>query len=268
MWQCSGCEIDSPDCVGKECVMRNQLGGYFDERVRKQHESLLNHDEKNELIEVTTLFCDQEELKYTLKEFIVGTPMKMSNVIRFSGIHQIYNESVAQHCHQVAMLCWLLARIEKLFKKEIDLGRLLTNAIFHDMEEVLGSDLNHHFKKFNAEFKELYEKVSYEYTKSNFYDKLFFRDELSDKICGYKNDTIEGKILAIADMLQLVGKSIIEIDSGNIEFFNPFLTGYKYLKQDKFKEINGLSFVFPYLNEKLEEWKKRFGEKIIERTGH
>jgi len=207
---------------------------------------------------------NENEIAETIIEFLTGVPIKMNNVVRFTGINQLYPENISQHGHQVAMLCWLLARIEKEFGKEVDLGKLLTNAIFHDMEEVLGADLNHHFKNFNKEFKEFYEEVSYEFTFKNFYSMLFFKDELSDKKCVFKDkETLEGKILAVSDMLQLVGKSIVEIDSGNIGLLGPFWTGYKFLLKEEFKEVKGVSIIYPFLDAKINEWKKRYTAKIV-----
>jgi 5'-deoxynucleotidase YfbR-like HD superfamily hydrolase len=207
---------------------------------------------------------ENEIIKNTMIEFITGTPVKMINVIRFTGMHQLFPESISQHCHQVAMVCWVLAQIEMQNNHPVNLSKLLTNAIFHDIEEVLGSDLNHHFKNFDKEFKKLYEKVSFKYNQEHFYKKMFFKEELSDEVCKYKDpESIEGIILTIADMLQLVGKSIIEIDTGNIEFIHPFWTGYNYLNKEKFLKIEGLKIIFSFFDEKVQEWEIRFGEERV-----
>lgn len=40
-WQCKGCILDAPDCIGKGCFMRVELGGYQSKQVEIEHKYLL-----------------------------------------------------------------------------------------------------------------------------------------------------------------------------------------------------------------------------------
>ena len=142
---------------------------------------------------------------------------QMKNINRWGLMYNTRSENLSEHSMECAVLSHALALIgNQYFEKNYDANRLLSAALFHDMNEVLTGDLPTPIKYYNTSIKESYkeiERISQE-------KMLSLLDPNMRK--EYENLLIltdeENRVLKGADKLCAYIKCLQELERGNREF--------------------------------------------------
>lgn len=118
------------------------------------------------------------------------------------------NQSVAEHLNRVSVIAYALGSLAKEAGESVDMGKILSMAIFHDFAEARTSDLNYVHQKYATVDEE---KAVHEFTAS-----LPFGKEIEGLLHAYEiRDTLEAKIVKDADNLEFILSLKEQSDSGN-----------------------------------------------------
>lgn len=154
-----------------------------------------------------------------LRQILIGEPVNLRYIKRFSVCPRVHEESVAEHSYYVAFFSMMLA--EDLMKNtgiKIDLGKLLSRALIHDIDEVFSGDFIRMFKHNNVEVEESINRTS-QHLMEGFTSKYPAGQNLLKYWKEGKADDIEGKLLAFADFLSVLSYVWQEIMAGNVIMF-------------------------------------------------
>lgn len=160
-----------------------------------------------------------------LTELLAGDTRQMSSVIRYSSIPHGRGENVAEHSFYVAFYCLLIARDLLAQGFKIDMERLLTCAIIHDLDEAVTGDIIRTVKYSSPELKHLLERIAIVYARHTLAKLESGAEKLFDYWKTAKDPlTTEGQILQLCDMLSVISYCIERIRSGN-EYMRTILRG-------------------------------------------
>lgn len=142
---------------------------------------------------------------------------KMKNISRWGLMYNTRPENLSEHSMECALLTHALAMIgNHRFHKSYHAEKLLSAALFHDMNEILTGDLPTPVKYYNEDIKKSYkeiEAVSQEKMLS------LLDDETADSYRElFALSPEEEKIVKAADKLCAYIKCLQELDRGNREF--------------------------------------------------
>lgn len=166
-----------------------------------------------------------------------------ATVTRYSNSKLIRDESVMEHIGSVSFICLILGRRIKSAGYDIDIEKLLTRALIHDIEESRIGDIANPTKYHNDRIKAALDSVAVEAMeiilgRINSTDLLSIWDE-------QKDNSLEGRLLKFCDVLSVLLKiheevviyhnySLIKHANNTIHFFkarlqeeeNPILKTY------------------------------------------
>lgn len=142
---------------------------------------------------------------------------RQKDITRWGLMRNICNESLSEHCCEVAVISHILSLIgNKRFGKNYDCNKITTSALYHDMSEILTGDLPTPVKYYNTEIRTAYKKI--EKTAEKIMLDLLAEDVKSE----YENvlalNAEEKAIVKAADKLCAYIKCRDELLSGNREF--------------------------------------------------
>lgn len=156
-----------------------------------------------------------------LREMLTGKARLVAHVTRFAGtpLHRL--ENVAEHSYMTAQYALFIGLHCQELGYEIDLGKLLSRALVHDLDEAVMVDLPRPVKHGDMELLARWNKLCHGVVRdmSNALGVPFF-----DLWAGAKDTTVEGKILALADLISVTSYIIEEIRFGNT-FMHALLPG-------------------------------------------
>lgn len=138
---------------------------------------------------------------------------------RWSLMRNTRKENILEHTAETAQFAYFLAIIKnKFFNGNVNAERVATIALFHEMPEVVTGDLPTPVKYFNSNIKSVYKNIEKEAT-----DKLIslLPQELQDdmkKVTNIPQDSMEYKLVKIADKLSAYIKCLEEKQAGNKDF--------------------------------------------------
>jgi len=145
--------------------------------------------------------------KMTKKEYYEKI-YRLCYIIRYGNIPRIKNESVAEHTFLInAMLLQLNEEYE------FDLGKALVFATAHDILEADTSDICHTLKRDNKELYEAIKKAEKSFA-SRYPPTVKYGIEEYDK-----GDTVESKVVHLADAMQCLQTANNELKTGGNEYF-------------------------------------------------
>jgi len=149
-----------------------------------------------------------------IKELLFGEITHLSNVNRYSGMRLNQNESVAEHSYYVALFSYAISEhLESKFPElTIELSKLLTRCLLHDISEAISGDIIRPFKHSDTNLNNLINEKSSLIVKQ-FEKKL--KLNLLDHHDNAKDESLEGFILKIADLMSVLSFSVRELFSGN-----------------------------------------------------
>ncbi|KHD86452.1 HD domain-containing protein [Heyndrickxia ginsengihumi] len=143
----------------------------------------------------------------------------LEKIYRCPGKFKFQEHSVASHSFKVTKIAQFFGTVEENAGQQVDWRALYEKAINHDYPELFTGDIKTPVKYSSAELHRLFTQVEEEMTK-NFILREFpkeFRDIYLNRFKEGKDDTLEGKILSVADKVDLLYESFGEIQKGNPE---------------------------------------------------
>lgn len=133
---------------------------------------------------------------------------RLCYIIRYGNIPRLKNESVAEHTFLVSAL---LLQLNEEY--HFDLGKALIIATSHDVLEADTSDICHTLKRDNKELYNAIKRAEKSFAKH-------YPPIIGKAIKEYdKNDTIESKMVHLADALQCLQTSNNELKVGLNSYF-------------------------------------------------
>lgn len=144
----------------------------------------------------------------------------MKLIQRWPLMRNVRAENIQEHSLQVAMVAHALALIKnKYFGGDLDVNKIATIAMFHDVSEVLTGDLPNPVKYFNSAIQEEYKKIE-----KIAEQKLVsmapedFREDYAQLIDHHQHSDEEAFIVKAADVICAYLKTLEELSAGNSEF--------------------------------------------------
>ncbi len=144
---------------------------------------------------------------------------RMKHIKRWGLRRSTHEENDMEHSLLVAMIAHALGELRaQRHHDDVDMGRLLEYAVFHEAAEVITGDLASPIKYFNPEIKDAFKHIErvasgklLSYLPEDLqsaYEPLLFPDEQS----------IEWRLVKAADKISAYLKCVEEIGYGNAEF--------------------------------------------------
>lgn len=190
-------------------------------------------------------------MKYTF--YALMSRMKL--VERWGLMRSVHRENLMEHSCEVAQLGQALAIIgNEKFNKSIDVDKVATLALYHDVAEVVSGDLPTPIKYYNDSIKTTYKNIE-----NKIIDKMLEKvPEFSSKeyqlYLKPDTNTEEYKIMKIADILSSYVKCVEETSSGNKEF--------EKAKETIFEKLKGYWNEYPELKFFMDNCLPAYGSQL------
>lgn len=161
---------------------------------------------------------------FNIDAALTGTLTRMHRVQRYSSIPVLRPENVAEHSWQIAMICYLIATdldhdpaTMAPGRNPINMGKLLTRAITHDVSEALSGDIIRSYKHSSTKMRDACHDA-------DLINMAKLRDEIGEMTgqalltdwSNAKASDLEGDIVMLADLLCVVSYCIDERALGNV----------------------------------------------------
>lgn len=163
---------------------------------------------------------------------------RMKYIERWSLMRSTVKENIMEHSEQVAQLTHVLAAINNIvFEGDIDIGKAVSYAVFHESSEVITGDLPTPIKYYNADINNAYkhlEQIANEKLVSMLPAEL---KEVYSEILEQKDERLRAFVKA-ADKLAAYIKCIEEIKCGNTEFVKAKQTLLNSLNECNMPELD------------------------------
>ncbi|HEU4962934.1 MAG TPA: HD domain-containing protein [Bacilli bacterium] len=143
----------------------------------------------------------------------------LEGINRCPGKFKYQEHSVASHSFKVTKIAQFLGTVEEQHGETIDWRTLYEKALNHDYAELFTGDIKTPVKYAMPELKELFSQVE-ETMIEKFIEQEIpaeFQDVYRRRFGEGKDDTLEGRLLAVADKIDLLYESFGEIQKGNPE---------------------------------------------------
>ncbi|MBC2259155.1 HD domain-containing protein [Listeria booriae] len=143
----------------------------------------------------------------------------LENIYRCPGKFKYQEHSVAEHSFKVTQVAQFLGNVEEQAGQEVNWRALYEKALNHDYPELFIGDIKTPVKYATPELREMLSEVEETMTR-NFIDNEIpeeFQAIYHVLLKEGKDDTLEGRILAVADKVDLLYESFGEIQKGNPE---------------------------------------------------
>lgn len=144
---------------------------------------------------------------------------ELERIYRAPGKFKFEEHNISSHSFKVAQYAQFLGTVEEMNGANINWRTLYEKALNHDYAEVFIGDIKTPVKYASMELRKLLLDVEEEMTKK-FIDKELpeeFKGLYLEKLKEGKDDTVEGKILQVADKMDQVYEAYEEIKRGNTE---------------------------------------------------
>ncbi len=143
----------------------------------------------------------------------------LEGINRCPGKFKYQEHSVASHSFKVTKIAQFLGTVEEHHGTQIDWRKLYEKAINHDYPELFTGDIKTPVKYATPELKSLLSQVEETMTKKFIEEEIppEFQSIYELRFSEGKDESIEGKILAVADKIDLLYESFGEIQKGNPE---------------------------------------------------
>lgn len=138
---------------------------------------------------------------------------------RAPGYFKFEEHNVAAHSFKVTQAAQMLGDIEEQAGHAVDWRSLYEKALNHDYTERFIGDIKTPVKYATNELRTMLAKVDESLTENFIQTEIpvEFREAYERRFAEGKDDTLEGKILSVADKIDLMYESFGEIQKGNPE---------------------------------------------------
>ncbi|EUJ25589.1 HD domain protein [Listeria floridensis FSL S10-1187] len=143
----------------------------------------------------------------------------LENIYRCPGKFKYQEHSVAEHSFKVTSIAQFFGHVEEQAGNKVDWRALYERALNHDYSELFIGDIKTPVKYATAELRAMLSEVEESMTQ-NFIEREIpaqFQEIYRHLLKEGKDETLEGRILAIADKVDLLYESFGEIQKGNPE---------------------------------------------------
>lgn len=151
----------------------------------------------------------------------------LMNLKRYQNLYLHKQRSVAEHSWSVSMISQSLAFLEmRKFGNHVDMGMLLQKTINHDIIEIVSGDILSNTKRRTEAMRRAVDELEQIIFADEYATKILpknWADEFRQFTLDAKDETIEGKILGAADVIDTLLEATEEIKLGNIEYFTDVL---------------------------------------------
>lgn len=190
-----------------------------------------------------------------MRELLTGKTRLVAHVSRFAGTPAHRRENVAEHSYMTAMIALFLGQHCLERGARVDIGKLLTRALVHDLDEAVMVDLPRPIKYADPVLKERWTSLCNEAViqMGEAVGISFFTDWKNAK-----DDSLEGEILRLADLISVTAYLIEEARFGNT-FMKSLLTGnleyltefYRTARSSEIRELvlQAVTVMGPFLDE-------------------
>ncbi|MBE6550731.1 MAG: 5'-deoxynucleotidase [Ruminococcaceae bacterium] len=142
---------------------------------------------------------------------------RTKNINRWGLMYNTRHETLADHSYECAVLAHALAVIGNVyFGKNYNADRIASQALLHDMSEILTGDLPTPVKYYSEEITKAYKRIETEAVKTMI---LSLDEPMREYYASLTSpDDEEKKIIKAADKLTAYIKCRVELSRGNPEF--------------------------------------------------
>ena len=173
----------------------------------------------------------------------------LETLIRCPGRFKYHQHTVASHSFKVTKIAQFLGTVEEQEGQDVDWKSLYEKALNHDYAELFTGDIKTPVKYASKELRELFSQVEDQMVKK-FITTEFppqFHDVYRNRFKEGKDETLEGRILSVADKVDLLYESFGEIQKGNPEPL--FMEIYQEALSTiiKFKELASVKYFLEYV---------------------
>ncbi|MCR8659028.1 HD domain-containing protein [Paenibacillus endoradicis] len=201
--------IDSFDAMlfcRRESNLQHQ--SYFTERYEQLRNVLMQSE--FESIRWLLLALEQDEGIAQFLDYILNLDL----IDRWGGSFNLIPDNDATHSFRVAALCLFNAHLEKekYNKEHINMYAILGKSIMHDVVEGVSGDVASPIKRSSIEIKQAFINFEQQVARdmvSNL--PAFMQEDMMDFLVHAKDDSYEGMLVEIADKLDALIKSNLEM---------------------------------------------------------
>ncbi|WP_430508278.1 HD domain-containing protein [Rossellomorea marisflavi] len=173
----------------------------------------------------------------------------LETLIRCPGRFKYHQHNVASHSFKVTKIAQFLGTVEEQEGQDVDWKSLYEKTLNHDYAELFTGDIKTPVKYASKELRELFSQVEDQMVKK-FITTEFppqFHDVYRNRFKEGKDETLEGRILSVADKVDLLYESFGEIQKGNPEPL--FMEIYQEALSTiiKFKELASVKYFLEYV---------------------
>lgn len=150
----------------------------------------------------------------------------LMELLRYQNKHMYKRTSVAEHMWSVAKISQGLAIwTESKFGIVVDMANVLFRCLNHDVGELITGDILSTTKRMTVKMKEAVEEMEAVAFNKEIVPLIpkASRSEFETYVLNAKDDTIEGKILSAADIIDTIYECAGEVKLGNTEVFKNIL---------------------------------------------
>lgn len=169
----------------------------------------------------------------------------LEKIYRCPGKFKYEEHSVAAHSFKVTKIAQFLGTVEERHGNEINWKSLYEKALNHDYAEIFIGDIKTPVKYADPDLRDRLATVEESMTKHFIEQEIpaEYQEIYHERLKEGKDDTIEGKILSVADKLDLLYESFGEIQKGNPE--NLFTEIYQESLDTilEFKEMHSVQYI-------------------------
>ncbi|KKB38689.1 YfbR-like 5'-deoxynucleotidase [Bacillus thermotolerans] len=143
----------------------------------------------------------------------------LEHLFRMPGKFTYQPHTVAAHSFKVTKIAQFLGTIEEMAGNEVNWRSLYEKALNHDYAELFTGDIKTPVKYASEELKDLFSQVEEQMAKK-FVEQEFppeLQEIYTERFKEGKDDTLEGRILSVADKVDLLYESFGEILKRNPE---------------------------------------------------
>jgi len=165
-----------------------------------------------------------------MKSTFYAMMSRMKYIPRWTLMHNVRTESLYEHTAEVAVLAHALAAIENSrFGGQVDEGKCVLLALYHDMSEIITGDLPTPVKYHDDGLRDAYKQVEREAN-----ERLL--QKLPENLQGeyapllLAEDSVETRFVKAADKVSALIKCVEELKMGNREFASARKATEKALK--------------------------------------
>ena len=201
-------QIDSFDAM---LFCQREASGAHNTIFTEQYEKLhtqLSHSEFSSI----TFLLEQLDKNNGVKQFL-DYILNLDLIERWGGSFNLIPDNDATHSFRVAALSLFLGHLEKeKYNQPINIFSLLAKSIMHDVIESVSGDVASPIKKSSFEIKEAFIRFEQEVGKKMVSQlPSFMHEQLNHFLVHAKDDTVEGELVDIADKLDALIKSNLEM---------------------------------------------------------